>query len=49
MVRVAGGALRDEPDGSTDRAAWLTRAELADARLVRMLRQAVEIAFDEQG
>jgi ADP-ribose pyrophosphatase YjhB (NUDIX family) len=48
VVGVTGGVLRDEPDGSTDRAAWLTRAELADARAVRMLRQAVQIAFGEK-
>lgn len=26
-VRAIGGVLRDEPDGSTDRCAWLTPAE----------------------
>ena len=28
-VAVAGGALTDEPDGTTDRAAWVTPGELA--------------------
>jgi ADP-ribose pyrophosphatase YjhB (NUDIX family) len=49
VVGITGGILRDEPDGSTDRAAWLTRDQLAEARLVRMLRQAVGIAFGEPG
>ena len=44
-VTVVGGTLRDEPDGSTDRAAWLTRGELAAERAVTMMRTALEIAF----
>jgi 8-oxo-dGTP diphosphatase len=44
-VTVLGGTLRDEPDGSTDRAAWLTRDELAHERVVKMMRSAIEIAF----
>ena len=43
---VVGGTLRDEPHGSTDRAAWLTRDELAADRVVSMVRTALEIAFD---
>ena len=31
---ITGGSLRDEPHGSTDRAAWLTRDELATERAV---------------
>lgn len=27
-VSITGGELRDEPDGSTDRAAWVARADL---------------------
>ena len=43
---ITGGALRDEPHGSTDRAAWLTRGELAAEHTVSMMRTALEIAFD---
>jgi 8-oxo-dGTP diphosphatase len=45
-VTVVGGTLRDELDGSTDRAAWLTREELAREGTVKMLRAALAIAFD---
>jgi 8-oxo-dGTP diphosphatase len=33
-VAVAGGDLRDEPDGTSDRAAWLSRADLPRLRLL---------------
>lgn len=46
-VTVIGGTLRDEPRGSTDRAAWLTRGELAAERAVSMMRTALEIAFQD--
>jgi len=47
---ITGGTLRDEPRGSTDRAAWLTREQLAAERVVKMMRTALEIAFaDDQG
>lgn len=45
-VAITGGTLRDEPRGSTDRAAWLTRDELGAERVVSMIRTALEIAFD---
>ena len=45
-VRIVGGELRDEVDGSTDTAAWLTRAELAERRLVEIARFGVELAFE---
>jgi 8-oxo-dGTP diphosphatase len=45
-VTITGGTLRDEPHGSTDRAAWLSRAELATERTVTMTRTALEIAFE---
>jgi 8-oxo-dGTP diphosphatase len=44
-VRIVGGELRDEVDGSTDTAAWLTRAELAERRLVEIARYGVDLAF----
>lgn len=47
-VAVTGGILRDEVHGSTDRAAWLTREELAGERLVRMLRDSLGIAFAQR-
>lgn len=47
-VRILGGELRDEVGGSTDTAAWLTRAELADLRLVEIARFGVELAFDRR-
>jgi 8-oxo-dGTP diphosphatase len=43
---ITGGSLRNEPHGSTDRAAWLTRDQLAAERTVSMMRTALEIAFD---
>ena len=45
-VTITGGTLRDEPHGSTDRAAWLSRGELATERIVTMMRTALEIAFE---
>lgn len=36
-VAVTGGALRDETDGSTDAAAWFTRAELAALPVVPLV------------
>lgn len=47
-VAITGGELRDEPSGSTDRAAWRSREELAADRVVRMMRTALEIAFGER-
>jgi ADP-ribose pyrophosphatase YjhB (NUDIX family) len=46
-VTVIGGTLRDEAAGSTDRAAWLTRQDLAARRVVTMMQTALEIAFGE--
>lgn len=44
-VRVVGGHLRDEVDGTTDAARWLTRDELEDVRLVEIARFGVDLAF----
>jgi 8-oxo-dGTP diphosphatase len=44
-VRIVGGGLRDELDGSTDTARWFRRAELADVRLVEIARLGVDLAF----
>jgi ADP-ribose pyrophosphatase YjhB (NUDIX family) len=48
-VRIVGGALRDETDGTTDAAAWLSRDELAERRLVEIARYGVGLAFDRRG
>jgi len=44
-VRLVGGALRDEIDGTTDTARWFSRAELADLRLVEIGRFGVDLAL----
>jgi ADP-ribose pyrophosphatase YjhB (NUDIX family) len=48
-VRIVGGELRDETDGSTDTAAWLHREELGDRRLVEIAQYGVELAFRDRG
>jgi ADP-ribose pyrophosphatase YjhB (NUDIX family) len=40
-----GGELRDELDGSTDLAAWLTAAELASVSTVELLERAAALEF----
>jgi 8-oxo-dGTP diphosphatase len=44
-VRIVGGDLRDEADGSTDAAAWLTRDEIGDRRLVEISRFGVDLVL----
>jgi len=44
-VRIVGGGLRDELDGSTDTAGWFGRDELGDIRLVEIGRFGVDLAF----
>jgi ADP-ribose pyrophosphatase YjhB (NUDIX family) len=44
-VRIVGGTLQDEVDGTTDAARWFTRAELEDVRLVEIGRYGVDLAF----
>jgi ADP-ribose pyrophosphatase YjhB (NUDIX family) len=41
-VRILGGELRDEPDGSTDTCRWLTIDEAAGLRLGELARRAVD-------
>ena len=48
-VRIRGGELRDEVDGSTDRAAWFSRRELDDLPLVEIARYGIGLAFDRTG
>jgi phosphohistidine phosphatase SixA len=42
-VGVTGGSLRDEVDGSTDAAAWFTRAELASEPIVELVEAALRL------
>ena len=44
-VRLVGGALRDELDGSTDAARWFAQDELASVRLVEIARYGVGLAL----
>jgi 8-oxo-dGTP diphosphatase len=46
-VRITGGQLRPEVDGSTDLAAWFTRDEAGALPLVDLARAAVRMAFDQ--
>ncbi len=45
-VRITGGELRNEPDGSTDVAGWFTRREAEALPLVELARAGVELAFE---
>lgn len=47
-VRIVGGSLRDEPDGSTDTCRWVPPEEARRMRLGELARRAVErlIAVD---
>ena len=42
-VRVTGGNLTNELDGSTDEAAWFTRAELAEIQIVELVEAGLRI------
>jgi len=46
-VRITGGVLRDELDGTTDTCAWFGRDELADLRLVYLARYGVGLAYPD--
>lgn len=41
-VRVTGGALRDEPDGSTDTCRWVEPDDAAALRLGELARRAID-------
>lgn len=47
-VRIVGGELRDEPDGSTDTCRWFTPAEARGLRLGELARRAVDLVRAEQ-
>ena len=42
-VRIVGGELRDEPDGSTDTCRWFTPTEARKVRLGELARHALEL------
>jgi 8-oxo-dGTP diphosphatase len=42
-VRIIGGELRDEPDGSTDTCRWFTRKEARRLRLGELARHALDL------
>ncbi len=42
-VRVTGGSLTNELDGSTDEAAWFTRGELAEMKIVELVQAGLRI------
>jgi 8-oxo-dGTP diphosphatase len=44
-MRIVGGELRDEIDGTTDKSAWLTEAEIRELRLVELAAFGVALAF----
>jgi ADP-ribose pyrophosphatase YjhB (NUDIX family) len=46
-VRVVGGELRDEIDGTTDRCAWFSPDELREIRLVYLAKFGVGLAFGD--
>jgi ADP-ribose pyrophosphatase YjhB (NUDIX family) len=45
-MRLVGGRLRDEVDGTTDTARWFRSDELGDVRLVEIAQLGVELAFE---
>ncbi len=48
-VRIIGGVLRDELDGTTDTARWWSPAEMADLHLVEVARFGVGLALARAG
>jgi ADP-ribose pyrophosphatase YjhB (NUDIX family) len=47
-MRIVGGDLRDEVDGTTDRCGWFGRDELDAIRLVHLGAFGVRLAFPER-
>jgi 8-oxo-dGTP diphosphatase len=43
-VRIVGGELRDEPDGSTDTCRWFTPSEARKVRLGELARHALDLS-----
>jgi 8-oxo-dGTP pyrophosphatase MutT (NUDIX family) len=46
-MRILGGDLRDELDGSTDTSAWFAPEDLAGIRLVELAEYAVGLAYPQ--
>lgn len=46
-MRIVGGELRDEIDGTTDACAWISPTELNDLRLVELAKFGVKLAFPD--
>jgi 8-oxo-dGTP diphosphatase len=46
-VRIVGGELRDEPDGSTDKCRWLQPKEARRLRLGELARHALDLMRTE--
>lgn len=44
-MRVVGGDLRDEVEGTTDAAGWFSRDEIADLRLVYLAKFGASLVF----
>ena len=44
-VRIIGGDLRDEPNGSTDAARWFSQDQLSGLPLVELAQNAARLAF----
>jgi 8-oxo-dGTP diphosphatase len=47
-MRIVGGELRDEVDGTTDTCAWVSDGELDDLRLVELAKFGVGLAFPDR-
>jgi len=45
-VRIVSGELRNEPDGSTDTAAWVSRSDAAALPLVELAAKGIRLAFE---
>jgi ADP-ribose pyrophosphatase YjhB (NUDIX family) len=46
-MRIVGGELRDEIDGTTDTCAWISPEELKDVRLVELAKFGIKLAFPD--
>jgi 8-oxo-dGTP diphosphatase len=47
-MRIIGGELRDEIDGTTDTCAWLSPADLDGLRLVELAKFGVKLAYPDR-
>ena len=49
LMRIVGGDLRDEIDGTTDTSGWFGPADLGELRLVELAQFAVGLVFPDLG